>query len=336
METIAERMGHQKREPFFANRVMRMMTKELVPQNLGTDVFVLVSVIAFQEDAIRYSRPVSFYNPDLQRLCGFKKWDRLDRARKIASQSGWLKWDSPGRGSWKPVWYFVAIPSSLEKVDDSPTEEGYGDKNQQQENTHQKGYSGDSLGDSQGIDEGIPRGYSGGIFKPTPKPVPNPIPKDTPLTPQGDDSDFSLDGSPLKRSRRKHPAPDAPDGPRNADRIRDVISHYRLHHPRSHPNPSPSSREWKLISARLADGYSVADLKQAIDGCHRSPFHCGVNKDNRKYQALELIMRDSSKVSAFMELTHAADGPVLSERSSRSMQARERFLQRYREGQTNG
>lgn len=336
METIAERMGHQKRDPFFALRVIRRMTKECVAQTLGMDVFGLVAIIACQEDSIRYARPVAFFNSQLLALCGFAKWERLDKSRRLASEHGWLKFCTEGRGHRKACWYFATIPEGSDSGDDFTIDEGDSNSLQIPLRGIEEDLKGSCSGDCEGVEEGIEGDLKGGIFKPTPKPVPNPIPKDTPLTPQGDDSDFSLDGSPLKRSRRKHPAPDAPDGPRNADRIRDVISHYRLHHPRSHPNPSPSSREWKLISARLADGYSVADLKQAIDGCHRSPFHCGVNKDNRKYQALELIMRDSSKVSAFMELTHAADGPVLSERSSRSMQARERFLQRYREGQTNG
>ena len=47
----------------------------------------------------------------------------------------------------------------------------------------------------------------------------------------------------------------------------------------------------------------MEDLLLAIEGCHKSPFHCGDNKDSRKFQGLELIMRDSEHVTQFVELS---------------------------------
>ena len=80
--------------------------------------------------------------------------------------------------------------------------------------------------------------------------------------------------------------------------IQAVIAHYCGLHSRSHPG----EKEKRLIRARLAEGYSVTDLMDAIDGCHRSPFHCGENSSQRKYQKLSLILRDSDHVTQFLEL----------------------------------
>ena len=117
--------------------------------------------------------------------------------------------------------------------------------------------------------------------------------------------------------------------PASGDAVRDVFQHYRVYHPRAHPSPRSDSPEWRKIVARLREGYSVDDLKLAIDGCHKSPFHCGENERNRVYQSLELIVRDASKVNQFVELA-CRDGPVLSERTMRGIRAKESFLSRMR------
>jgi hypothetical protein len=85
-----------------------------------------------------------------------------------------------------------------------------------------------------------------------------------------------------------------------------VISHYKTYHPRAIPKPTPTGREWKLIEDRLREDYSVENLIAAIDGNHRSPFHCGENEHQRKYQTIELIMRDASHVQTFMEIPAAS------------------------------
>ncbi len=54
------------------------------------------------------------------------------------------------------------------------------------------------------------------------------------------------------------------------------------------------------IFARLKEGYSVQDLKDAIDGCKSSEWHMGENDRGTVYNDLELIVRNGSKVEAFM------------------------------------
>lgn len=67
-----------------------------------------------------------------------------------------------------------------------------------------------------------------------------------------------------------------------------------------HPRAALDAKRKKLIAARLKDGYSVEDLKAAILGCSLSPFHMGENDQRQRYDGLDLILRDASKVDQFI------------------------------------
>lgn len=67
-----------------------------------------------------------------------------------------------------------------------------------------------------------------------------------------------------------------------------------------HPRAVLDEKRKSLIRARLASGFSVEDLKLAIDGCRASPFHQGDNERRQVYDGIELIFRDASKVEQFM------------------------------------
>ena len=97
-----------------------------------------------------------------------------------------------------------------------------------------------------------------------------------------------------------------------ASDIRAVFAHYRTYHPRACPKPNSKSQDWRLVLARLHEGYTANDLCDAIDGCHKSPHHCGKNQEGTKYQSLELIVRDSKHVAMFIEHAtgEAKSGPV--------------------------
>ena len=57
-------------------------------------------------------------------------------------------------------------------------------------------------------------------------------------------------------------------------------------------------RRLKVASA-IAD-YGAADCMRAIDWCMRSDFHMGRNKQNKKYDDLELIFRDQDHIERFL------------------------------------
>ena len=59
------------------------------------------------------------------------------------------------------------------------------------------------------------------------------------------------------------------------------------------------------IQDRLAQGYTVDDIKCAIDGCRDDPFSMGQNDRGKKYNDIELICRNGEKLEFFMETTHA-------------------------------
>lgn len=59
------------------------------------------------------------------------------------------------------------------------------------------------------------------------------------------------------------------------------------------------------IGAAIHD-YGVEDCRNAIEGCTMSDFHMGRNKANKKYNDVELILRDSEHIERFLELFEKA------------------------------
>lgn len=116
-------------------------------------------------------------------------------------------------------------------------------------------------------------------------------------------------------------APEPPPA-RTTAAVNAVVEAYRLHHPRARPG----EKERRKIAARLAEGYSAEDLIAAVDGCHRSPWHCGENPEGKTYQSLDLIVRDSSHVASFIEASRVSSstgGRVDDRRRPRPMTAAE-------------
>lgn len=108
--------------------------------------------------------------------------------------------------------------------------------------------------------------------------------------------------------------------------VNQVYDHYRSYHPRSAPTLTSKSEGYKKIAARLKEGYGVDQLKLAIDGNHRDPFHCGENQRGIRYHDLTLIVRDSDHVRKFIEIAEHGNAPVLSEREQRGKRAVESWV----------
>ena len=64
----------------------------------------------------------------------------------------------------------------------------------------------------------------------------------------------------------------------------------------NHPKARLSADRSRCIAARLREGYTVADIKLAIDGYKVSPFHQGDNPEGKMYDDLTLICRSGSKL----------------------------------------
>lgn len=64
-------------------------------------------------------------------------------------------------------------------------------------------------------------------------------------------------------------------------------------------NAKLTDKREKAIKARLKEGYTVEHIKQAIDGCKRSPHHMGQNQNGTIYDDIELICRSGEKLEQF-------------------------------------
>lgn len=329
---------YPKRPKFFANKFIRVMHKTCLAQSLGVDAVLLLTFIVIQEDAVHYKRSVTFYNDQLLPICGFGKWKRLDNARSAAVKAGWLNYESGGSGHRKPGTYFVMIPDDYKHVSDAPISENF-DPETDMDNIPERDTEHvpdrDTLGDNEGekhipnrdMVRDMPRDTLRYTVRDTLRdnnhtyslsPFPIPIPNTNTCPSATDGSLFPEAGS------------DQPGGKRetdNGDQIREVFAHYRTHHPRSFREPQSTSEEWKRIRARLREGFTVEDLKQAIDGCHVCPHNCGQNSQNQKYQDLKLIVKDGGQVTRFMEEWENRGRPVLSEKNLKNQRAADQFLE---------
>lgn len=104
--------------------------------------------------------------------------------------------------------------------------------------------------------------------------------------------------------------------------VDEVVEFWKTQRPRSRPE----KKERRLIKARLED-YSVEDLCHAIEGIHRSPYHCGENESGTKYLSLELVVRDNKHVDQFVEIY---ENPPSSQ--SATEQRSQRAIQNWLEG----
>jgi hypothetical protein len=159
-----------KRGGFFAHKFVRLMHKTALANDLGTDVVLLLVIIAHTEDAARYTGAVTFWNSQLQETTGLKKWERLNRCRKEAMAAGWLYYEDGGNR--KPGRYWVTIPEGYDQISDAPIEPSCTGLQPD------KGYK-------QGYDEGYKQGYDAGYVAgvkqgepsiPVPDPIPSPVP----------------------------------------------------------------------------------------------------------------------------------------------------------------
>lgn len=63
------------------------------------------------------------------------------------------------------------------------------------------------------------------------------------------------------------------------------------------------------VRGRLAAGFTVADLKRAVDGCASDPFSMGENDRHTPFNDLELICRDAKHVEKFIAIAERRARP---------------------------
>lgn len=68
-----------------------------------------------------------------------------------------------------------------------------------------------------------------------------------------------------------------------------------------HPQAKLDVKRRKKIKDRLLEGYTVNDLRDALEGCRQSPWHMGHNPSGKIYDSIDLIFRDAEKVDNFIK-----------------------------------
>jgi hypothetical protein len=113
-------MNYPKREPFFAHKFVRLLTKSCAAQDIGLNAFSLLCVIAHQEDAARYCGPVRFWNEQLMSTLSLSPRALRD-AREKAIKFGWLIYFRENDRATGH--YFVTVPERFSILSDAPIEE---------------------------------------------------------------------------------------------------------------------------------------------------------------------------------------------------------------------
>lgn len=99
----------------------------------------------------------------------------------------------------------------------------------------------------------------------------------------------------------------------------DVFEYWRI--VCSHEKARLDTKREQVIRERLADGYSVEDLRLAIEGCALSPFHQGQNDRRTVYDSVSLILRDADHVDRFMDIGQRARDRVAAMQQAASADA---------------
>ena len=81
-------------------------------------------------------------------------------------------------------------------------------------------------------------------------------------------------------------------------------------------SPKPTKGRLAKIRSRLKDGYTIDQIKTAIDGCKNSSYHMGKNDSGKRYDCLTLICRSAEKLEQFIGYTQAVSPDQLREQEA--------------------
>lgn len=95
--------------------------------------------------------------------------------------------------------------------------------------------------------------------------------------------------------------------PTGAEAVQIVFDHWvATCRGRGGPKPVLTDKRAKLI-ARAIGWYGIGTCKAAIDGIVTSDFHMGHNRWGKRYDSIELILRDAEHIESFAEMAALPD-----------------------------
>jgi hypothetical protein len=80
--------------------------------------------------------------------------------------------------------------------------------------------------------------------------------------------------------------------------IQTIFDHWRS--VMNQPRAKLDAKRRRKITQALKLGFSVAELKQAIDGCSITPHNMGKNENNKLYNYIDLIFRSAENIERFI------------------------------------
>jgi hypothetical protein len=92
----------------------------------------------------------------------------------------------------------------------------------------------------------------------------------------------------------------------DADLAPKVRVFHRWREVTGHVDAKFTPKRERAVEGRLAQGYTVEQLFEAISGCKASPFHQGKNENGTVFDDLELICRNGEKVEKFLAIARQA------------------------------
>lgn len=91
--------------------------------------------------------------------------------------------------------------------------------------------------------------------------------------------------------------------------VLEIFNHWKAVMKKTNSSRLTKERE-KKIKLRLKDGYTVDEIKQAIDGCSMTPHNMGQNENGKKYDDIELICRTGTHVERFKGNAYQQQKPL--------------------------
>jgi len=116
---------------------------------------------------------------------------------------------------------------------------------------------------------------------------------------QADDKLIATDKN-VKKEKNENNEIKTPSSPSAPDCVKQIFDHWFQVMGKTNQTKLTKGRIGK-IKARLAEGYTVDQIKQAIEGCAKSAYHMGQNDTGTVYDDLDLICRSGSKIEHFAE-----------------------------------
>ena len=98
-----------------------------------------------------------------------------------------------------------------------------------------------------------------------------------------------------------------------------------MEHPRT--KFDPDDKRIKAVIKRLQAGYTVDDLKAAVDGCAKTPHNMGENERGQRYDGLNVICKDGDNVDRFIRTSKGPDLTCMSGAARRTAGAAQRFVE---------